>query len=72
MQTTKEIREANGNSVANKIESEILTKMVGALELLNHIHTWHKNVDRDKLWENRARLQDAIRAMNDEKSLRKL
>jgi len=60
------------NTEANIIESEILTKMVDAMDLLNNIHCWgDENVNRDALWEQRARLQDAIRAMHDMKALRK-
>jgi hypothetical protein len=59
-------------SEANKLESKILTEMVHTMDLLNSIHCWgDDNLDRDKLWEIRARLQDAIRAMHDEKALRK-
>jgi len=59
-------------SEANKIESQILTKMVDSMDLLNNIHCWgDKDLNRDKLWLIRARLQDAIRSMHDEKPLRK-
>jgi len=59
-------------SEANKIESEIYTKMVDSMDLLNNIHCWgDETIDRDKLWLLRARMQDAIRSMNDLKPLRK-
>lgn len=59
-------------SEANKIESKILTEMIHSLDLLNNIHCWGpEDLNRDKLWDLRARLQDAIRAMHDLKPLRK-
>lgn len=60
------------NADADIIESEIYIKMEDAMELLNDIHCWgDENVDRNKLWLQRARLQDALRAMNDLQTLRK-
>ena len=60
------------NVEANIIESEILTKMRDAMDLLDNIHCWgDETVNRDKLWLQRARLQDAIRAMYDLQALRK-
>ncbi len=60
------------NTQANIIESEILTKMVDAMDLLNNIHCWgDETVNRDALWLQRERLQDAIRAMHDLQTLRK-
>jgi hypothetical protein len=59
-------------SEANKIQSELYTMIVNAHELLGAIHTWgDETLDRDKLWLIRARVQDALRAMNDLQGLRK-
>ena len=59
-------------SEANKIESEVYTKIREGMDLLDNIHCWgDKTLDRDKLWELRARMQDAIRVMDDLKPLRK-
>jgi hypothetical protein len=57
---------------ANKIESELLTHISNAMDLLDDIHVWgDESIDRDKLWEKRARVQDAFRAMHDLHQLRK-
>jgi hypothetical protein len=57
---------------AHKIESELLTHICNAMDLLNYIHTWgDHDLDRTKLWESRARVQDALRAMHDLHQLRK-
>lgn len=59
-------------SEANKIESELLTHICNAMDLLNDIHKYgDANLDRTKLWESRARVQDALRAMHDLHQLRK-
>ena len=61
------------NKEAIKIEHEVYNHLINAMDLLDHIHAWgDETVDRDKLWEQRARVQDAIRALNDLKPLRKL
>jgi len=62
----------SGNVKAIKIEVDIISKVEDAMKALDDIHTWHKDVDREMLWEVRARIQDALRALNDEKVLRKL
>lgn len=58
-------------SEAKTIESEIYTKMVIAKELIDHIYSYGDGSQLKELWEIRARLQDALRAMNDLNSIRK-
>lgn len=59
-------------SEAKKIESELYTMLVNSSELLDIIHcSGAENLDRDELWLIRARVQDAVRAMNDLQVLRK-
>ena len=59
-------------SKANEIESQVYTQMSNAMDLLDHIHSYgDESLDRKKLWEIRARMQDALRAMNDLQGLRK-
>jgi len=61
-----------GNVEAIKIEVDIISRVEDAMKALDDIHTWHKDVDRDILWEIRARIQDALRALYDEKGVREL
>lgn len=57
---------------AKSIESNLYETMRDAMKRLDDIHCWGpENLDRDALWELRARVQDAIRAMCDEAPLRK-
>jgi hypothetical protein len=59
-------------SEANKIQSELLTFIADAHELLATIHAYGPaDLDRDKLWDIRARVQDALRAMHDLQGIRK-
>jgi hypothetical protein len=59
-------------SEANKIQSELHTFICDAMDLLNDIHVWgDHDLDRNKLWQIRARVQDAQRAMMDLHQLRK-
>jgi hypothetical protein len=59
-------------SEANEIESKLLTHICDAMDLLNDIHVrGDHDLDRNKLWESRARVQDALRAMHDLHQLRK-
>ena len=57
---------------AQRIELELLEHIVNTHELLADIHVWgDHDLDRNKLWESRARVQDALRAMHDLHQLRK-
>jgi hypothetical protein len=58
--------------IVNQIEAEVLNYINNAIDYLNSIHQYgDASLDRNKLWESRARVQDALRAMHDLHQLRK-
>lgn len=58
---------------ARQIENDTYQTLRNAMSKLDDIHVWSKDesLNRDELWIYRARLQDALRIMEDLKPLRK-